>query len=209
MKNLFLALFCITIGLTSCTSSNKKAEENNKDSVTSTALPNADKQQLTELITRFVRAYISQDNQKANALIHPDLGIYIIYRPGAMDTYQHVDSLDFQRSIPEHFPYSTFENDYVLQFDSLPVFDCAEEKWNKYGFFCDTTVQADQLTQIASFKHEFKEINDRTLAEIKQVEKNTYRVILTKNENLIFHVKKYEGSWYIFVLDRAYGWCDA
>ena len=77
------------------------------------------------------------------------------------------------------------------------------------GFVCDTTAQATALTEIASFDYEFNGIDAVELAEIKQLEKDTFRVILTKNENLIFHIKNYDGKWYVMVLDRAYGWCDA
>ncbi|HLS93922.1 hypothetical protein BC792_11826 [Sphingobacterium allocomposti] len=208
MKNLGLALCCLILACVSCTSSNKKTEEK-KDSTENTQIPSAETQQITETITRFTRAYISQDNQKANALIHPDLGLYVIYRPGAADTYERVDSIDFQKPLPTHFPYTTFENEYVLRFDKLPVYDCGGEKWDKLGFFCDTTEQAIQLTRIAEFRQEFGEVGDDELKTITEIEKDSFRVILTKNENLIFHVKKYNGAWYVTVLDRAYGWCDA
>ncbi|MFD2596963.1 hypothetical protein [Sphingobacterium griseoflavum] len=206
MRNLMLAFCCAAMLLSSCNRT-KKTEET-KNTVTDSAQL-ADTQAITEVITRFARAYMSQDNEKANALIHPDLGLYIIYRPGAMDTYEHVDSIDFKNPVPEHFPYTTFENDYVLTFGEVPTYDCGGEKWDKLGFFCDTTKQANQLAEIAAFKQEFKEIDEAAVAAIKNLEKDSYRVVLTQDENLIFHVKKHQGAWYILVLDRAYGWCDA
>ncbi|MBD1421026.1 hypothetical protein [Sphingobacterium chuzhouense] len=209
MKNISIFICCYVILMTSCTSSNKKTEETKDTMDTPTAIFPEDTQGISEVITRFTRAYLSQDKEKANALIHPDLGLYVIYRPGAADTYEKLDSIDFSRPTPEYFPYVTFENDYALTFEKLPVFDCGEEKWDKLGFFCDTTSQANQLTTIATFDHEFNGISDDELTEIKQLEKDTFRVILTKDENLIFHVKKYQDKWYVFVLDRAYGGCDA
>ena len=164
---------------------------------------------MTEVITRFVRAYVSKDNQKANKLIHPDLGLYVIYRPGAMDTYQHIDSIDFGNPVPNHYPYSDITNDYGLTFASLPVFDCGTEKWDKLGLIADTTKQADQLTFIAEFKNKFEEITDQQLIQIKEIEKDTYRIILTSEDPLIFHIKSYQGVWYIIALDRAYSGCDA
>lgn len=207
MRKLALAFCATALLLAACNPSSKKTEEK-KDSVT-LAVPTADTQAITEVITRFARAYLSQDNEKANALIHPQLGLYVIYRHGAMDTYLRVDSLDFKKPVPEHFPYTTFSNDYTLSFEAVPSYDCGGEKWDKLGFFCDTTLQADQLTAIGKFKLEFKEINEAALTEIQSLEKDSYRVVLTNAENLIFHVKKYQGAWYVLVLDRAYGWCDA
>lgn len=210
MRKLTLALCCLIAVLTvitACNSSSKKTEEK-KDSV-DVPIASDESQAITEVVTRFARAYISQDNEKANALIHPELGLYIIYRPGAMDTYERVDGIDFTKPVPQHFPYTTFENDYVLTFDKVPTYDCGGEKWNKLGFVCDTTMQANLLTEIAKFKQEFKEVDAATVSQIAELEKDTYRVVLTNAENLIFHIKKYEGAWYVLVLDRAYGWCDA
>lgn len=209
MRNIYTFLCGCILFMASCTSSTKKSDET-KDSIdTPTVASPTDTGGMTETITRFSSAYINQDNEKANALIHPELGLYIIYRPGAANTYERVDSIDFSKPIPQYFPYTTFENDYILTFEELPIFDCGEEKWDKLGFVCDTTAQATALTEIASFDYEFNGIDAVELAEIKQLEKDTFRVILTKNENLIFHIKNYDGKWYVMVLDRAYGWCDA
>lgn len=207
MKKLLWILLISSIFAVSCNSSSKKNEDN-KDTADSIATFEQT-QQLTEVITRFARAYISQDNDKVNALIHPDLGLYIIYRPGASDVYAHVSRIDFSKPVPNHFPYTTFQNDYTLTFEKLPVFDCGSEKWDKLGFFADTTATANQLTTIAIFRQEFENVSAAEVAQIKELEKDTYRIILTVNENLVFHVKKYEGAWYVIVLDRAYGWCDA
>lgn len=204
---IFLASLCFT--WTSCSNSSKKNKDQVETADTSAVIFPDDTRDLTEVITRFVRAYSSQDNQKANALIHPDLGLYIIYRPGAADTYTHVDSLDFNKPIPEFYPYVKFSNAYTPQFDALPVFDCGSNRWDKLGFYCDTTQQASQLTKIAAFEHDFGQKSEAEVAEIEALEQDTYRVILTQEDNLIFHVKKYQDKWYIFVLDRAYGGCDA
>lgn len=209
MKNICTFLCSSILLMASCTSTNKKNDET-KDSIdTSIVVSATDAKGMAETISRFANAYIVQDNEEANALIHPDLGLYIIYRPGAANTYERIDSIDFSKPVPQHFPYTTFENDYSLTFEELPVFDCGEEKWDKLGFFCDTTAQATALTEIASFDYEFNGIDAAELAEIEQLEKDTFRVILTKNENLIFHIKNVDGKWYVMVLDRAYGWCDA
>lgn len=209
MKNIYTFLCGCIVLMASCTSPNKKSEETKDSTDTPIVVFPEDTQGISEVISRFSSAYLSQDNKKANALVHPELGLYIIYRPGASNTYERVDRIDFTKSVPGYFPYTTFENDYVLTYEELPIFDCGSEKWDKLGFFCDTTTQANELTEIAAFNHEFNGISDAELAEIKELEKDTFRVILTKKENLIFHVKKYQGNWYVIVLDRAYAGCDA
>lgn len=208
IKQTKFALIVLTITFISCNSNSKKSTEQ-KDSVQSPINIEEIAPPPSEVIESFVQAYTERDNQRINELIHPDLGLYIIYRPGAMDTYEKVDSLNFSKPFPPHFPYTTFKNEYSLSFEELPEFDCGYDRWNKLGFFCDTTAHAQQLTRIADFQKEFNEIQQSQLEAIKEFEKDSYRVILTKNENLIFHIKKYQGAWYVVVLDRAYGWCDA
>ena len=210
-KILLLALAC---GLT-FSACNQKTSKETATTADTTAAPLAQTEinNISEVITRFVRAYDSQDNAKANALIHPELGITIIYRPGASDRFVHVDSLDFQKSIPEYYPYSKVENSYALTFGSLPTYDCGTEKWSKEGLICDTTAsqQTSILTSIAQFEAEFDAValDDKRKTIISNAEENSYRVILTTSNPLVFHVKQYQGAWYVTLLDRAYAGCDA
>ncbi|TJY67875.1 hypothetical protein FAZ19_01015 [Sphingobacterium alkalisoli] len=211
MKSLFFTISGVLILLSAC-NQNKSKEQETQDSTYIKAPQTMEEvQQLSEVVTRFVRAYINQDNEKANALIHPKLGFTVIHRPGVADVFTKVDSIDFGTPVPAHFPYPTFSNDYVLTFETLPTFDCGTEKWSKEGFFCDTTAHPDQLSRIALFQREFnqEEFSDAEIDAIKNAERKSYRVILTAKDPLIFHLQHEEGVWYITVLDRAYAGCDA
>ncbi|MBE8721508.1 hypothetical protein [Sphingobacterium pedocola] len=211
MKALFFTIFCATLLFSSCNQNRSKEQETEDSTQIKVPQSHEEIQQFREVVTRFVRAYISQDNRKANALLHPDLGFTVIYRPGVADVFAKVDSIDFAHPVPAYFPYPIFSNDYVLTFESLPTFDCGTEKWSKEGFFCDTTSHPDQLSRIAAFQKEFnkQELSEAQIEEIKAAEKKSYRVILTGRDPLIFHLQQQEGAWYITVLDRAYAGCDA
>ncbi len=172
-------------------------------------------QQISEVITRFARAYLSQDNQKVNNLIHPDYGIAIIYRPGVMDTFVFEDSLDFKNPVPNHYVYNTFTHDKVLTFEKLPEYDCGTEKWSKLGFFCDTaaTSVTHILDTLVKYQEEFNEVkyDDNQKKQIDELEDGSYRVILNPTEEnfIVFHVKQFGTAWYVTILDRSYGFCDA
>lgn len=198
-------VFLIVLFFSAC-QNKKKAEEKTQESI---ALSETDKQDLMNVITRFARAYLSQDNGKANALIHPDMGLIVIYRPGAMDTFTKVDSLDFSKPVPSHYAYETFTNQYALTFGSLPKLDCSTMRWDKQGFFCDTTKNATTLTDLTNFYKEIHEPSPIELSQVTELEKDSYRVILVDQADLIFHVKRHENNWYVTVLDRAYSGCDA
>src|SRR5690606_22318529 len=158
-------LFFLCLGMlliAACTSSNKKSEETKSttDTTATTPVP-AYTQGLDEVITGFTHAYLRRNQTKINTFIHPDLGLYVIYRPGAADTYQKIDHIDFDNPTPAHVPYCTFERNYTLRFEELPVFDCGKAKWDMRRFFCDATTQAKQLTWIATFYREFNGVSAR------------------------------------------------
>lgn len=204
----FFALY-----ISSC--SNSKQENTDNEALDSIAAleqrPNELANELTETITRFVRAYNSQDSQKTNAVIHPETGLYVIYRPGAIDRYEHIDRLDFDHPIPSVRKHASFENNYALTFESAPKFSCETEKWNKEGFFCDTTAHPNRLGFLADFLNEHNEsdISDEEIKQFHELEGESYQVILTTDEPLIFHVTRLGDGWYVTLLDRAYGSCDA
>ena len=207
-----ISLVLLFVLFISCNQGKKSDNATSQDSVIAVAPVNVEQQnQLSEVITRFARAYASKDNLKANTLIHPDLGIYIIYRPGAADTFVKVDTLNFSQPIPEVFGYPDLNFEYALTYDKLPAFDCGSEKWDKMGFVCDTTSHPNQLSNIAAFEDEFDEakFSEEDLIQIERTEKESYRVIITSEYPLVFHVRKYKGAWCVTTLDRAYAGCDA
>jgi hypothetical protein len=172
MKRLyFLPILFVLLIFAACNNRNKNTEaDSNQDSISGTVPITAEQvQDISEVITRFVRAYSNKDNEKANRLIHPQLGLYIIYRPGAADSFMHTDSLDFNNPMPNYYPYPDFENEYALTFEELPVFSCNDFTWNKQGLFCDTTTRPTQLTRIALFENEFNE-GAYSATELRQLE---------------------------------------
>ena len=185
---------------------NKKTDPVKQQAIT---ISSQDKHDLMNVITRFARAYLSRDNLKANALIHPDLGLIILHRPGAMDTFTQVDSLDFDNPVPAHYAYENFKNQYALTFGHLPKMDCGSLKWDKQGFYCDTTINASALSSLSAFYKEIGTAFALDESQISLLEKDSYRVILVDQAHLIFHVKRYQNQWFVSLLDRAYASCDA
>lgn len=211
MRKYWICIVAVWALCISCNQGKKSDDVSTKDTASVVVPVTIDEQnQLSEVITRFARAYASKDNAKANALIHPDLGIHIIYRPGAADTFVKMDSIDFSKPITEVYAYPDFSTEYALSFDKLPAFDCGTEKWDKLGFYCDTTSHPNQLSNIAAFEDEFDDkFSEDDLLRIEIAEKESYRIIITSDTPLIFHVRKYNGLWYVTTLDRAYAGCDA
>ncbi|HMR18042.1 MAG TPA: hypothetical protein PKA53_01970 [Sphingobacterium sp.] len=208
----FLPFIAMLFIFAACNRGNEKADTDSQDSIAGIVLTTEeDIAGISEVITRFVRAYTSKDNEKVNRLIHPDLGLYVIYRPGVADNFVKTDSINFASPVPDYYPFPDLTNAYALTFEKLPVFSCDDFTWDKEGFICDTTLHPTQLTQIAIFENEFNEgtYSRKALETLENNEKASFRVVVTAENPLIFHVQCYEGAWYVTVLDRAYGGCDA
>jgi len=213
MRNIISMALVAMFFFYSCNQTTKTNKET-KDSVATTVSINErdSSNSIDQVVRSFATAYANKSNTGVNALIHPDLGLKIIYRPGAADTYLRVDSIDFAKPIPNYFPYPTIINNFSkLNYETIPVFDCGLEKWNKTGMFCDTITHPNQLSTIIDFERDYepKKYSNALIKEIKAQEKDSYRVVITTEIPLVFHLTKYQGAWYVTVLDRAYASCEA
>lgn len=167
--------------------------------------------QMDSVILGFAEAYIIRNQKEANSYVHPVLGLTVIYRPGVSNQFVKIDSLDFSDPSPDYYPYPEISGQGKLIYAKLPTYDCAQECWSKLGFYCDTTLRPRELSGIVQFEREFEKntYTQEDLDLILEAEASSYRIIMTTDNPLIFHIEKYQGNWYVTTLDRAYGGCDA
>lgn len=227
MRNLFFyILICLTVSTISCRNNKKedKAVKILQDSISADTVSKRDtiektvkkedSETLEEVLEKLAKAYSDQDSKTVNTYIHPKLGIYIIYRPGALDSYVHQNSFNFSKPIPEYHSYEKLTYKGPLKSGKLPIFDCGTMKWDKLGFYYDKKSRPNELSQTAKFMNEILDakISNTVLQQLKNIEARSYRAIMTSNESeepFVFHVTKEGEKWYITVIDRAYGGCDA
>ncbi len=219
MQNKSLVVLCVLLlGVASCKNTKKQEQaEGVGDSVVSQrnedlVIPDSsDRRFISDMVSAFIIAYNEGDNAKVNSFIHPDAGIMIIHRPGAMDWFERVERLDFSKPVPSYYPYSKARHNYPLLYEQAPTYDCSLEKWSKEGLIIDLTTQTNLLAPIAVSLQEFDdvELDPDHMKQIEVAEKNSYRVVLTTATPLIFHVKQIDNSWYVTILDRGYADCGA
>jgi len=209
MKYAFYLLLIFPL-LFSCNPKNQKDQKKNDLSKRDTTALSADLKSTIETITA---AFAQQDSVTINNYIRNEWGLYLVYRPGSSDTYTIVDGINFEQPTPNYYQYPVFKNSSKLSFEVIPEFDCGTEKWNKEGFFCDTTCHPDILSQIVEFAkmYDVNAYEDQDIKQIKSLEKQSFRVIATgdDSDSFIFHISLFEGKWYLTLIDRAYGGCDA
>lgn len=164
-------------------------------------------------ITEIIKAFDSKDSAMINQYVHPDYGVFILFRMGIIDQYKEVDKLDFDKPVPGYLPYSDFKIDLNIRFQKLPKFDCGSEEWSKQGLYCDTTKIDNLLSQTEINLKEFigKEISEDVVSRLKDIESRSYRVVLADSDGgeLIFYVTLIDGRWYFTILDRVSSDCSA
>lgn len=166
---------------------------------------------LENSITKVIKAFKDKTSD-INAMIHPKTGLFIVHRPGIFDTYIKLSKIDFKNP-SEYLPRSDFEPSYTLNYESLPTYDCDEEKWSKTGLYCDLTTRDHLLSETAynMKKQDLGTITPETIETFKALEQDSHRVVLVdKNGNaFIFYLTQIENKWYVTILDKVSGDCSA
>src|SRR6478672_2599981 len=91
-----------------------------------------------------VQKLANRDSAGLSKFIDTTEGVYILYRIGVQDQYKQYKTVNFKDSAYPNAPFYEQVKITKLEYSTLPTFDCAKSKWNKYGSFVDTT-KTDQL----------------------------------------------------------------
>ena len=162
---------------------------------------------LEEVIIETIKAYQNQDEATLNKLVMRDFGIAFLYRRGTFDNLSIADKISFDEPVPEYLPYDVyFEIDYKIRFETLPIFSCDTEEWDKsYGIYCDTTNNNNKLSITAKNENEW--INaDWSANEIKKfekIEKKSHKIIVNGDKgDFVFYLTFWQNKWYLTIIDR-------
>lgn len=172
-----------------------------------------DSKNLKENIYIIIKAFKEKDAEKINDMIHPDLKLFVLFRRGTMDEFYKTDKIDFKNPVPEYLPYFDFNADYNLKYNTLPVYNCDDEKWDKTGLYCDT-VKTDHLLSKTAYelkKWRGDNIEQTTINRFKDIENKSHRIVMIdKNEGeLIFYLTLIDKKWFLTILDRVSSDCSA
>lgn len=185
----------------------------------SIALPVYASSPFEQVVNQVIAGFQQRDNSKINSLIHRDIGLYVMYRPGVMDTYNRTERLDFNAPIPGYLPYESPSRNALKRYNKVtrynitPRFDCDKERWNMTGLFVGRTGENHLLSESAKWlkKYEIPDLPDKDIAAMKRVESVSRRVVLIADDDssLVFHLSHIRGKWYLTLLDRLSDDCSA
>lgn len=148
-------------------------------------------------------------------MIHPVYGLYLVYRPGAMDTYHPMKKLDneYPYRLEDHPVNATGLKRYPLAYGKLPVFNCDNNTWNKRGFYADTLKRFSPVSQIVAFRKQYEEleITKSEMNAIRLIEKGSRKVIYTgrSGDGIIFYLYHSKGKWFLSIIDIVTTDCSA
>jgi len=168
---------------------------------------------LEDAIIKVVRAYHDRDSASINRMIHPETGLYIIYRRGVFPEIQNTDGIDFNQPVPGHFAYEGIKPVTKIQYEELPDYSCEKGTWSKTGLFCDTASRDHLLSETARDLKKYRgdKIPEKRIKHFKELENKSQRVVLVDEEGgeLVFYLTRMDDTWYLTMIDRLTSDCSA
>lgn len=163
-----------------------------------------------------------------NKYIQPDIGVYSIYRIGAMDAVAFNKRINIKKHLlfPQYSQAKMIndnskhvDNDLLKQIQKtvftqkskLPKFNCIAEEWSMSGVFTDTnTNNTDRLTTIINIRKsdepEYRKLSHQT--GVQKIESLARKVVITKY-NLVLYLYYYNNKWWLGIIDDTEADCSA
>jgi len=186
---------------------------------------------LKKTILKVIKYYNLKEEKKFNQLIHPKIGLYIIYRNGVYDFWAKIESLHFKTEWNDDaiIPYwlkdgmknQTINTDYTIRKSSNRIVGCESVKAEGL-FIIDNTglkyILSNTIKQFIETGEVSKERENKlkiNLEEIKKWEHTNQRIVLSIKEpefygnSFIFYLSKIDNNWYITVIDFITADCSA
>jgi hypothetical protein len=137
-------------------------------------------------------------------------GVYIIHRPGILDTYKNYPQLSFSDTTYPNVPFYDNVVLTTIRYASLPTYDC--EAWSKTGTFVDTLKRDHLLSGVA--KNLAKQIKGsvpaKTIKALHELEMASRRIVIASRNgaDLIFYLSLLNNKWVLTIIDKISNDCS-
>lgn len=152
---------------------------------------------------------ISQLNKK---YIHPQYGIYEVFRIGTQDKVKHWKEIEIKTTalgtIYQVMTNLNQENVSEKVIDYNVKFDCGTFEWDKEGMFITNKIIYPKISKIISNNQEIQNYSKSSLEKINNIEKNSFRIVITESD-IIFYLTRISNKYYITLIDRVTTDCSA
>lgn len=167
-----------------------------------------------KMCSEIVNAFAKKNVQAINKYLEPSIGIYVIARPGAMDVFTNYKKLDTKNPLLMKYPYkdTSMVKKHTVNYGTAPKFNCGSMKWDKEGFFADSSTKYIRISDIMYFRtrYENAKYSNEDVAKKDLAEKQMRKVVFTqiaKHHGLVFYMSFLKGKWYLTVVDTTEASC--
>ena len=137
-------------------------------------------------------------------------GVYIIYRPGVLDTYKRYSRLSFTDTTYPNAPFYDDAQLTTIRYTALPTYNC--ETWCKTGTFVDTTRRDHLLSTVAKnlAKQIEGSVSKKTMMDFYKLEMVSRRIVIASDNetDLIFYLSFLNNKWVLTIIDKISNDCS-
>lgn len=164
-------------------------------------------QSVNKLVTAFERG----DKAQINQFIHPELGMFLVTRPGAMSAVFSCKKIE---EVYEN-QFTSWIGDYLkkmpceLEEGATPEFDC--DTWSKEGCFIAPAQNYKGISELMNtlVEYEYADYSPKQISDAKKLEKYVSKEIVSTEAWMGMFFGNIGGKWYLLVLDAATYDCSA
>lgn len=167
-----------------------------------------------ETTEQVVNAFATQDSAALSEYIDTEVGVYQLDRIGVYNDFKHYKTISFSAT---SYPEVVFRQSKNIQFlplryETLPSWNCEQDKWSKTGLFADTTVTDHLLSKICNDRNKYvqDDIPKTTIEYFTTLENKSRRIVLYDNKGLelVFYLTWLGERWVLSIVDSVSSDCS-
>lgn len=188
----------------------KAAESKSRGLAARDAASSSD-QALMQIAMSTLTAFRQGNLGSAESLIHPDLGYYFIYSPGAMNVPQHFQTLAGMTADAPWMGEGNRDLDQQPNMVELPSFSC-DDDFSKAGCFLQRLDEPFALVsalQEQLLRVELIGPDQVDESRVQRIEAKVSAGMIDTDAFMAFYFGQVDGQWYLLIVDTATYDCSA
>jgi hypothetical protein len=165
-------------------------------------------QQFRKAVKEIAQKISISDSVGLSKYIQPGVGVYLVYRMGASNSFKKFKTISFNdSSYPNLLFFHTEIKVGKIRYTSLPAYNCDDNTWSKKGAFTDTTKTDRLLSNTAKQLKRGGEasVSDKLILNFRLLESKSRRIVLTSDEgnDFIFYLRYVNKKWFLLIVDSV------
>lgn len=182
---------------------------------TSFILPaqNLKEQSFKKSLKEVVQLLVNKDSVGIKKYIDKNTGVFLIFRPGAMDNYSNFETIGFNDQAYPNINIPANIKSTAIKYGKLPSYSCEKERWSKIGCYVDTTKVDHLLSNTAKNMVEYMEveISKQEIKRLFDLEVISRKIVIVNQsgEGIVLYLSYINKKWYLTIIDEVSDDCSA